>query len=103
MTIEEKHDCLLGYLVELMPTPGTVVPLLKQDQVETAIERCEVSDRSELCSYIRSLEGRGFVRSNCAGDDTIVAAVVTMEGYSYVERLKASEGDDTPIGFDPEG
>ena len=82
MTIQQKHDSLLIYLVKLQPTPIRGQVILNQTEVAEAIGRCQVSNNSELGSFVRSLDSQGLVESHCAGDDTIIGATVTMLGYS---------------------
>ena len=102
MTIAQKHDCLLSYLVELMPTPTTGTVRFSSTEVQTAMKRCAFPSKLELCAVIRSLAEQGLAKSHCSGDDTIVGATVTLQGYSHVEHLnEASPPDIVVKGFQP--
>ncbi|MDE0168869.1 MAG: hypothetical protein OXS29_05055 [bacterium] len=49
--------------------------------------RCGFMDNREIGFYIRSLEERGLVKSGCSGDDTILAAQITIDGYCHLDTL----------------
>ena len=84
MKTQGKLDTLLKYLAEISPEQGIAFSL-EPAEVKTAIERCGVSNNSELAFYVKSLEGRGLVISHCAGDDSIIAAQVTIDGYCHLD------------------
>ena len=65
MTIQEKRDALLIYLVEATKsTPGASMGssiLLDADDAKEAISRSELANQSELAFFVKSLGDQGLL------------------------------------------
>lgn len=87
MTTQQRLDCLLKHFDDLAESQGDSVSLQAQD-ITLLMEKCGFANRSEIGFYIRSLEQRGLVRSNCAADNAILEAQITIDGYCHLDTLK---------------
>ena len=88
MTTQQRLDCLLKHFDELAESQGDGVSLSAQD-IELLMERCGFANRNEIGFYIRSLDDRGLVKSDCAGDNTILQAQITIDGYCHLDTLRS--------------
>ena len=87
MTTQQKLDCLLKQLRDETPHQGQEI-ILKAPTIALLIERCRFANCSEIGFYIRSLAERSLVQSHCSGDDTILGARITIDGYCYLDDLR---------------
>ncbi len=87
MTTQRRLDCLIEYVDTLAERQGAAVSLAAQD-VDVLKARCGFADHHEIGFYIRSLEKRGLVVSHCAGDNTILGAQITIDGYCHLDTLR---------------
>ena len=87
MTTQQRLDCLLNHFDELAESQGDGVSLRAQD-IALLMEQCGFANRNEIGFYIRSLDKRGLVKSNCAADNTILEAQITIDGYCHLDTLK---------------
>lgn len=87
MTTQQRLDCLLKHFDDLAESQGDSVSLQAQD-ITLLMEKCGFANRSEIGFYIRSLEQRGLVSSNCAADNTILEAQITIDGYCHLDTLR---------------
>lgn len=88
MTTQQKLDCLLKHLDGLIASQGDGAYLSEQD-VDTLKAQCQFANRKEIGFYIRSLAERGLVKSECAGDNTILGARITIDGYCELDTLRS--------------
>ena len=86
MTTKQKLDCLLKHFDALIESQGDGVTLGAQD-VTLLMEQCGFANRNEIGFYMRSLDHKGFVKSNCAADNTILEAQITIDGYCHLDTL----------------
>ncbi len=86
MTTQERLDCLLKHFDALAPHQGDGVAL-NQNDVKLLMMQCGFANHHEIAFYIRSLDERGLVVADCAGDDTILQARITIDGYCHLDTL----------------
>ncbi|MDE0239398.1 MAG: hypothetical protein OXQ84_04255 [bacterium] len=94
MTTQQRLDCLLKHLDSLAETQGQGVALNEND-VELLKRQCGFRNHHEIAFYIRSLGERRLVIDGCAGDDTILQARITIDGYCYLDKLEDESGSVT--------
>ena len=94
MTTQQKLDCLLQHFGSLAREQGDSVTLAAQD-ITLLMERCGFASRNEIAFYIRSLSARNLVSENCAADNTILEAQITIDGYCHLDTLKPSGARST--------
>lgn len=86
MSTQQKLDCLLKHFDARAEYQGDGVVLNEQD-ITVLMKQCGFANLHEIGFYIRSLEGRGLVNSQCAADDTILQASITIDGYCHLDTL----------------
>ena len=86
MTTQQKLDCLLKHFDTLAESQGDGVALADQD-IAFLKKQCRFANRDEIGFYIRALGERGLVISDCAADNTILQAHITIDGYCYLDTL----------------
>jgi hypothetical protein len=90
MTIQQKHDALLVFLVEATKaTPGAnmaSIVSLEADDKQQALDRCGLADQQELVFFVESLARRGMLVSHATLGGGINFQI-TMEGYERAEEL----------------
>lgn len=89
MTTQQKLDCLLKQFAALAEYQGDTVVLSEQD-ITLLMENCGFSNRSEIAFYIRSLDGRAQIISNCSADNTILQASITIDGYIHLDEIASN-------------
>lgn len=87
MTTQEKLDCLLKQFDALAQHQGDGVVLNDKD-VRLLMKQCGFANHHEIAFYIRSLHDRGLLAADCAGDDTILQASITIDGYCHLDTLR---------------
>ena len=87
MTTQQKLDCLLKQFDTLADSQGDGVSLSAQD-ITLLMEQCGFANRDEIGFYIRALDKRGLVIANCAADNTILVAHITIDGYCHLDTLQ---------------
>ena len=89
MTIQQKHDALLVFLVEATKaTPGgnmASIISLEADDIQQALDRCGLADQQELGFFVESLARRGMLVSHATFGG--INFQITMEGYQRTEEL----------------
>ena len=86
MTTQQKLDCLLKQFDTLAQHQGDGVVLNEHD-VQLLMKQCGFVNHHEIAFYIRALDGRGLVSADCAADDTILGAQITIDGYCHLDTL----------------
>ena len=86
MTTQQRLNCLLKHFDELAESQGDSVSLQAQD-ITLLMEKCGFANRNEISFYIRSLDARCLLESNCAADNTILEAQITIDGYCHLDTL----------------
>ena len=86
MTTQQKLDCLLKHFDTLAESQGDGVVLADQD-IALLKKQCRFANLKEIGFYIRALGERGFVISDCAADNTILQAHITIDGYCHLDTL----------------
>ena len=86
MTTQQKLDCLLKHFDSLADSQGDGVVLAAQD-ITLLKEQCGFQNRDEIAFYIRALGQRGLVSPECAADNTILQAHITIDGYCHLDTL----------------
>ena len=86
MTTQQKLDCLLKQFDMLAESQGDGVSLSAQDMA-LLMEQCGFANRNEIGFYIRALDERGLVIADCAADNTILQARITIDGYCHLDTL----------------
>ena len=87
MTTQEKLDCLLKHFDGIAESQGDTVALSEKD-VTLLRRQCGFANVSEIAFYIRALDERGLVNAQCAADNTILQAQITIDGYCHLDTLK---------------
>ena len=87
MTTEQRLDCLLKKFDTLAQYQGDGVALNEHD-VKLLMKQCGFANLHEIGFYIRSLDKRGLVVADCSGDNTILGASITIDGYCHLGILK---------------
>ena len=87
MTTQQKLDCLLKHFDASAEHQGAGVVLNGQD-IDVLMKQCRFANLNEIAFYIRALDERGLVAGECAADNTILQASITIDGYSYLDTLK---------------
>lgn len=91
MTTQQRLDCLLRHFDTRAERQGDGVTLAAQD-ITLLMERCGFQDLHEIAFYIRALHERGLVNADCAADNTILQACITIDGYCHLDTLKERPG-----------
>ena len=86
MTTQQKLDCLLKHLDMLAESQGDGVALVDQD-IALLKKQCRFANLDEIGFYIRALGERGLVIPDCAADNTILQAGITIDGYCHLDTL----------------
>ena len=86
MTTQQRLDCLLKQFDALAENQGDGVSLSAQD-LTLLMEQCGFANRHEIGFYIRALGKRGLVIADCAADNTILQARITIDGYCHLDTL----------------
>ncbi len=86
MTTQQKLDCLLKQFDTLAESQGDGVSLRAQD-LTLLMEQCGFANRNEIGFYIRALAERRLVIADCAADNTILQAYITIDGYCHLDTL----------------
>ena len=86
LTTQQKLDCLLKKFDSLAESQGDTVSLSAQD-ITLITEQCGFKNLHEIAFYIRSLGERGLLVPDCAADNTILQASITIDGYSYLDTI----------------
>ena len=86
MTTQQKLDCLLKHFDMLAESQGDGVALVDQD-IALLKKQCRFANTSEIAFYIRALDERGLVSADCAADNTILGAQITIDGYCHLDTL----------------
>ena len=87
MTTQEKLDCLLKHFDARADSQGDVVVLSDKD-VTLLRRQCGFANVNEIGFYIRALGERGLLKADCAGDNTILQAGITIDGYCHLDTLE---------------
>ena len=87
MTTQQRLDCLLQHCDDLAETQGDGISLQAQD-ITLLMEQCGFANRNEIVFYVRSLDNRGLVNSNCAADNTILEVQITIDGYCHLDTIR---------------
>ena len=87
MTTQQRLDCLLKHFDKMAESQGDAVGLSAQD-ITLLMEQCGFANRDEIAFYIRSLDDRRLVKANCAADNTILQAAITIDGYCHLDTLR---------------
>ena len=87
MTTQQRLDCLLKHFGSRAERQGDGVVLTTQD-ITLLMERCGFKDVREIAFYIRALDEKGRLASDCSADNTILQASITIDGYCYLDTLK---------------
>ena len=87
MTTQQKLDCLLKHFDILAESQGDGVALVDQD-IALLKKQCGFANKNEIAFYIQALDERGLVRADCAADNTILGAQITIDGYCHLDTLK---------------
>ena len=91
MTTQERLDCLLKHLDSIANHQGDGVALNEKD-IALLMKQCGFANHHEIGFYLRSLGSRGLVAPDCAGDNTILQASITIDGYCHLDKLKRQSG-----------
>lgn len=86
MTTQDKLDCLLKHFDALAESQGDVVALSNKD-VKLLNRQRGFANLNEIGFYIRALGKRGLLNPDCAADNTILQARITIDGYCYLDTL----------------
>ena len=86
MTTQQKLDCLLKHFDMLAESQGDGVALVDQD-IALLKKQCRFTNPNEIGFYIRALGERGLVIPDCAADNTILQARITIDGYCHLDTL----------------
>ena len=86
MTTEQKLDCLLKRFDTLAQHQGDEV-VLNENDVRILMKQCGFANTSEIAFYIRALDERRLVSADCAADNTILGAQITIDGYCHLDTL----------------
>lgn len=86
MTTQQRLDCLLKKFDTLAQHQGDGVALNQHD-VELLMKQCGFANHHEIGFYIRSLDEGGLVVADCAADNTILQARITIDGYRHLDTL----------------
>ena len=86
MTTQQKLDCLLKHFDASAARQGEGVVLNEHDTA-VLVKQCRFADHHEIGFYIRALEERGLVVADCAADNAILQASITIDGYCYLDTL----------------
>ena len=87
MTTQQKLDCLLKHFDALIKSQGDGGALAAQD-VMLLMEQCGFANKDEIAFYMRSLEDKGLLVSDCSADNTSLQARITIDGYCHLDTLK---------------
>ncbi len=87
MTTQQKLDCLLKQFDTLARYQGDGV-VLNENDVQLLMKQCSFINTNEIGFYIRSLDERRLIVSDCSADNTILQATITIDGYCYLDKLK---------------
>ena len=87
MTTQQKLDCLLKQFDLLAESQGDNVSLGAGD-ITLLMEQCGFANRNEIGFYIHALQERDLVKEECAIDNSILQASITIDGYCYLDKLK---------------
>ena len=87
MTTQQKLDCLLKHFDASAEHQGDGVVLNDQD-ITVLMKQCRFKNLHEIAFYIRALDERGLVAGECAADNTILQARITIDGYCHLDTLK---------------
>lgn len=90
MTTQQKLDCLLKQFDTLAQHQGDGVVLNEHD-VKLLKKQCGFKNHHEIAFYIRALEDRQLVASSCSGDNGILGATITIDGYCHLDTLQDRE------------
>ena len=86
MTTQQRLDCLLQHFDRLAEHQGDGVMLNPQD-VQNLKKQCGFANHHEIAFYIKALAERRLVESHCAGDNTMLGAQITIDGYCHLDTL----------------
>ena len=87
MTTQQRLDCLLKHFDSRAERQGDSVTLTAQD-ITLLMEKCGFKDLHEIAFYIRALDGKGRLDSDCSADNTILQASITIDGYCHLDTLR---------------
>lgn len=87
MTTQQRLDCLLKHFDKLAESQGDWVQLKPKD-VTLLSDKCGFSNHNEIAFYVKALEQRGLVLSEIAGDNSIIGAQITIDGYCYLDNIQ---------------
>ena len=88
MTTQQRLDCLLKHFDASAEHQGDGVVLNAQD-ISVLMKQCRFANVHEIAFYIRSLDERGLLDADCAADDTILQARITIDGYCHLDTLQS--------------
>ena len=60
---------------------------LNDQDIAVLMKQCRFADLHEIGFYIRSLAERGLMIADCASDNTILQASITIDGYCHLDTL----------------
>ena len=86
MTTQQRLDCLLKHFDSRAARQGDGVALAAQD-ITLLMEKCGFKDVHEIAFYIRALDQKGRLASDCSADNTILQASITIDGYCHLDTL----------------
>ena len=87
MNAEQRMDCLLKKFDKITESHGDFVTLNTED-VRILMNQCGFSNMKEISFYMKTLDERGLINADCSADNTLLAAQVTVDGYSYLEKIR---------------
>ena len=93
MTTQQKLDCLLRHFDAKAKSQGDTVQLTAQD-LTLLFEQCGFKNQNEIAFYIRALDERGLVDANCSADNAILQAMITIDGYCHLDKLRQGPSRD---------
>lgn len=98
MTTQQRIDCLLKHFDKFAENQGDMMQLEDKD-ITLLMDKCGFTSRSEIAFYLRSLDERGLMNSQCSADHTILSASITIEGYCRLDEIKGDLSGATPVSI----
>jgi len=85
----QRLNYILNHFSSRAERQGASVRLSAQD-IELLKEQCGFKDVHEIAFYIKALESKHLMASNCSVDHTILEASITIDGYCKLDELKVT-------------
>lgn len=84
--MNEKHNCILRYLVSHIPEPYFASQwTLPANEVAEIIEKCGLSGNDELANHFQLLDQRGFLENRSSR--ATFGGRITVYGYEHAEAI----------------